>query len=84
MAAVAEPTGEPRVRSSVQSLGRALAILEAMADAGGPIGLSQLAVQAQLPLATIHRLVRTLVDLGYVRQEAIAAVLARPAADAPG
>jgi IclR family acetate operon transcriptional repressor len=53
----------------VQSLSRAFAILEAMADAGGEIGLSQLATEAQLPPATIHRLVRTLVDLGYVRQE---------------
>jgi IclR family acetate operon transcriptional repressor len=58
-----------RARSGVQSLDRAFAILEAMADAGGAIGLSQLAAQADLPLATIHRLVRTLVDLGYVRQE---------------
>jgi IclR family acetate operon transcriptional repressor len=41
-----------------------------MADAGGVIGLSQLAADARLPLPTIHRLVRTLVDLGYVRQEA--------------
>jgi IclR family acetate operon transcriptional repressor len=40
-----------------------------MADAGGVISLSQLAADAQLPLPTIHRLVRTLVDLGYVRQE---------------
>jgi DNA-binding IclR family transcriptional regulator len=54
----------------VQSLDRAFAILETMADAGGIIGLSQLAEKADLPLATIHRLVRTLVDLGYVRQEA--------------
>ncbi|MEP6816952.1 MAG: IclR family transcriptional regulator [Marmoricola sp.] len=54
----------------VQSLDRAFAILETMADAGGSIGLSQLAERADLPLATIHRLVRTLVDLGYVRQEA--------------
>ncbi len=53
----------------MQSLARAFAILEAMADAGGEIGLSQLATEAQLPPATIHRLVRTLVDLGYVRQE---------------
>jgi IclR family acetate operon transcriptional repressor len=59
-----------RGRSGVQSLDRAFAILEAMAEAGGPIGLSQLAARAGLPLATIHRLVRTLVDLGYVRQEA--------------
>jgi IclR family acetate operon transcriptional repressor len=58
-----------RARGGVQSLDRAFAILEAMADAGGVIGLSQLAADSGLPLATIHRLVRTLVDLGYVRQE---------------
>jgi IclR family acetate operon transcriptional repressor len=64
-----DPSADGRGRSSVQSLDRAFAILEAMADAGGVIGLSQLASDADLPLATIHRLVRTLVDLGYVRQE---------------
>jgi IclR family transcriptional regulator, acetate operon repressor len=53
----------------VQSLERAFGILETMADAGGTIGLSQLAHDASLPLPTIHRLVRTLVDLGYIRQE---------------
>ncbi len=58
-----------RSSGGVQSLDRAFAILEAMADAGGVIGLSQLAEKADLPLATIHRLVRTLVNLGYVRQE---------------
>ncbi|MGH2891992.1 MAG: IclR family transcriptional regulator [Solirubrobacteraceae bacterium] len=62
-------SSEPRSNGGVQSLSRAFAILEAMADAGGEIGLSQLATEAQLPPATIHRLVRTLVDLGYVRQE---------------
>ena len=67
MAAAEPPDG--RSRGGVQSLDRAFAILEAMADADGVIGLSQLAVAADLPLATIHRLVRTLVDLGYVRQE---------------
>ncbi len=58
------------ILGGVQSLGRAFAILETMADAGGIIGLSQLSEKADLPLATIHRLIRTLVDLGYVRQEA--------------
>ncbi|MEO5854198.1 MAG: IclR family transcriptional regulator [Nocardioides sp.] len=58
-----------RSAGGVQSLDRAFVILEAMADAGGIIGLSQLAERADLPLATIHRLVRTLVDLGYVRQD---------------
>ena len=62
--------GRSTARSSgVQSLERAFGLLETMADAGGTIGLSQLAAEADLPLPTIHRLVRTLVDLGYVRQE---------------
>lgn len=55
--------------ASVQSLERAFDILEAMADAGGSASLSQLAGDVRLPLPTIHRLIRTLVDLGYVRQE---------------
>jgi IclR family acetate operon transcriptional repressor len=58
-----------RGSGGVQSLERAFDLLEAMADAGGVIGLSRLAQQSGLALPTIHRLVRTLVDLGYVRQE---------------
>jgi IclR family acetate operon transcriptional repressor len=58
-----------RAAGGVQSLDRAFAILETIADAGGVISLSQLAADTNLPLPTIHRLVRTLVDLGYVRQE---------------
>src|SRR5689334_10558839 len=54
----------------VQSLERAFAILETMADAGGVISLSPAANEPHLPLPAILRLVRTLVDLGYVRQEA--------------
>ncbi|MFC7595016.1 IclR family transcriptional regulator [Terrabacter sp. GCM10028922] len=58
-----------KASGGVQSLDRAFAILETIADAGGVISLSQLASGTNLPLPTIHRLVRTLVDLGYVRQE---------------
>lgn len=58
-----------RRHGGVQSIERAFSILDATADAGGVIGLSQLASACQLPLATIHRLVRTLVDLGCMRQE---------------
>jgi IclR family transcriptional regulator, acetate operon repressor len=54
---------------SVQSIERAFGLLEAMADHGGMMGLSELAAESGLPLPTIHRLVRTLVDLGYLRQE---------------
>ncbi|TSE01412.1 IclR family transcriptional regulator [Skermania sp. ID1734] len=52
----------------VQSVDRALDILEIMAAAGGQIGLSELAETAGLPLPTIHRLTRALVARGYVRQ----------------
>jgi IclR family acetate operon transcriptional repressor len=53
----------------VQSLERAFALLEHMADAGGETGLSELAGRSGLPLPTIHRLMRTLVACGYVRQQ---------------
>lgn len=56
-------------KGGVQSLDRAFAILEAMADAGGVVALSRLADDTDLPLPTIHRIVRTLVELGYVRQQ---------------
>ena len=68
--AVAEPRRQAPPRAGgVQALDRAFRILETMADAGGTLGLSQLAARADLPLPTIHRFVRTLVDLGYLRQE---------------
>ena len=63
--------GRAKQRSSggVQSIERAFTILEALAGNGGVMGLSALAAASGLPLPTIHRLARTLVDLGYLRQE---------------
>ncbi len=43
----------------VQSLERAFLLLELMAELGGEVPLSRLAVGSGLPLSTIHRLVRT-------------------------
>lgn len=61
---------EPKQRSGgVQSIERAFNLLETLARNNGVMGLSQLAAESGLPLPTIHRLVRTLVDLGYMRQE---------------
>jgi IclR family acetate operon transcriptional repressor len=57
-----------RESGGVQSLQRAFDLLERLADAGGEAGLSELAATSGLPLPTIHRLIRTLVTLGYVRQ----------------
>lgn len=56
-------------RGGVQSLGRAFELLERLADAGGELGLSQLAAATGLPPPTIHRIMQTLVARGYVRQE---------------
>jgi IclR family acetate operon transcriptional repressor len=61
--------GNGRVAGGVQSIARAFDLLETMADLGGIVSLSQLATRSGLPLPTIHRLMRTLLDLGYVRQE---------------
>ncbi|WP_027931834.1 IclR family transcriptional regulator [Amycolatopsis thermoflava] len=52
----------------VQSLRRAFELLERLADTGGEASLSELAATSGLPMPTIHRLIRTLVQLGYVRQ----------------
>jgi IclR family acetate operon transcriptional repressor len=54
----------------VQSIERAFDLLEMLADAGGALGLSELSAISGLPLPTVHRLMRTLVNRGYVRQEA--------------
>ncbi len=58
-------TGE----GAVQSIGRAFEIVEVLA-ADAPMTLSALARRSGLPLSTVHRLVGTLVSLGYVRADA--------------
>lgn len=55
-------------RSGVQSVERAFLILETLAENDG-IGLTKLAEESGLPTPTIHRLVSTLVNLGYVSRE---------------
>ena len=57
-----------RSAEGVQSLDRAFELLELMADAGGEVTISRLAADSGLAASTIHRLVRTLVVRGYVRQ----------------
>lgn len=54
---------------TVQSVDRALDVLEALAERGGEAGLSEIAAGTGLPYGTIHRLLRTLLARGYVRQE---------------
>lgn len=52
----------------VQSVERAFTILEVITVAGGEMSLSELSHAVDLPLPTIHRLLRTLVEPGYIRQ----------------
>ena len=59
---------ERSAASGVQSVERVFELLELISDAGGAVTLSELAGSTQLPLPTIHRLLRTLVGLGYARQ----------------
>jgi IclR family acetate operon transcriptional repressor len=63
-----EMQGMTRQTTGVQSVERAFAILESLAEAGGELSLSQLAGNSGLPMPTIYRLIRTLVQGGYVRQ----------------
>jgi IclR family transcriptional regulator, acetate operon repressor len=55
--------------AGVQSLERAFGLLERIAAHRGALSLSELAASSGLPPPTLHRLARTLVDLGYLRQE---------------
>ncbi len=52
----------------VQSVERAFELLELIGRAGGECSLSHLSAESPLPPPTIHRLLRTLVGIGYVRQ----------------
>ena len=57
-----------RATGGVQSVERVFELLELITDAGGDVTLSELSASTDLPLPTIHRLLRTLVGLGYIRQ----------------
>jgi DNA-binding IclR family transcriptional regulator len=59
---------EPR-RDRVQSLDRALDVLETL-GAAGELGVSEVAERTGLVVSTAHRLLASLADRGYVRQAA--------------
>ena len=60
---------EDRQRVGVQSLGRAFAILEEVARHRDGIGLADLSKLVGLHNSTTFHLVKTMVSLGYIRQE---------------
>ncbi len=60
---------EERQRVGVQSLGRAFAILEEVARHRDGIGLAELSKRVGLHNSTTFHLAKTMVSLGYIRQE---------------
>jgi IclR family KDG regulon transcriptional repressor len=60
---------EERARGGVQSLGRAFSILEEVARHRDGIGLADLSKLVSLHNSTTFHLAKTLVSLGYLRQE---------------
>jgi IclR family transcriptional regulator, KDG regulon repressor len=65
----ANDDAEDRQRVGVQSLGRAFAILEEVARHRDGIGLADLSKLVGLHNSTAFHLVKTMVSLGYIRQE---------------
>lgn len=64
-----EPALTPkRPRRSVQSVDRALDLLEALVAADGEVSITALAARTGLHVSTVHRLLSTLLRRGYVRQ----------------
>lgn len=53
---------------TVQSLERALDILEELARSRGPLGISDLSRKTDLSKTTVHRLLQTLLDRSYVEK----------------
>lgn len=56
------------VPKKVNAVERALLLLEAMAQAGGPISITELAKKTGLTPGTVHRLLYTMMQRGFVEQ----------------
>jgi len=63
------PLPKPAARQrTVQSIARALTVLDTLADSQGEIGIVGLSQRVALHTSTVHRLLATLAAQGYVRQ----------------
>jgi IclR family KDG regulon transcriptional repressor len=67
-AVVSEPRAQ-KERAGVQSLERAFGLIEAIAQARQGIGLAELSKKVGLHNSTTFHLVKTMVALGYIRQD---------------
>lgn len=65
---IRETRDKANTAGGVQSVHRALDLLEVVADGGGHLAIGEITSIVGLPQPTIHRLLKTLVDRGYMRQ----------------
>ncbi|GAB3242717.1 IclR family transcriptional regulator [Kineosporia babensis] len=56
---------------SIQSIERAAAILELLAAAPVPLRVSEIGSAVQLPRATAHGILRTMLDVGWIEQDRV-------------
>ena len=56
--------------SRIQSVARALTIVDALAEARGELALNEIAARLSLPKSTVHGLISTLRDFSYIEQSA--------------
>lgn len=71
MAEVVQARDVPAACSGgVQSVDRALHILEVLSGSAAPLGVTEIALVTGLPQGTAHRILRSLQQRGYVRHEA--------------
>lgn len=61
-------TGEPAQNELTKSLVRALRVLDAIGDAGRPLGVTEIARRIGVHKSSVHRLLRTMVELDYLEQ----------------
>jgi DNA-binding IclR family transcriptional regulator len=62
-------TRNPNGGGTIQSVTRALSLLELLAKETSTISLSELSHKANLKMATVHRLLTTLMNRGFVEQD---------------
>jgi DNA-binding IclR family transcriptional regulator len=57
------------VPGAIQSIERAAAVLRLLGGAGRPLALAEVAAPLDLPRPTVHGILRTLLDVGFVDQD---------------